>query len=71
LLRTYDPGGDSTAACDKDVYGEVLNYYQGDFNRIGSVLNSIGNLLNLHRYMVCFPQGWCQVKYCVSTFNIY
>ncbi len=43
-----DPGGDGvTASTGKDVFGMVLNYYKGDFNRVGSPFNSISNPGNL------------------------
>lgn len=43
-----DPGGDGiTAPTGKDVFGMVLNYYKGDFNRSGSPFNSVSNPANL------------------------
>ncbi len=51
LLNQYDPGGDSVAggtgvysftSRGKDIFGMVLNYYPGDFNRTGSAFNSVG-----------------------------
>jgi RHS repeat-associated protein len=38
-LVAKDPGGDS-ATFGKDLYGMMLNYYAGDFNRTGSPFNS-------------------------------
>jgi|GEM_PF-1972571 len=44
LDKTIDPGQDGNAGTNskvaRDVFGMMLNYYQNDFNRVGSAFNS-------------------------------